>query len=365
MRNNNTIRHLLLPVALLLLTAVGRASNEPVRLTLVYGNKQPVTFELSSQPVVTYTPTALVVSCDGQQVTAPYADLTRVELSQGSIQNYIPSKGTTGGGTQNINVVAEQRPQLPVPEIPTVSISGATVEFSTNSLTYNGYANKPIPIVKVNGRVLTLNTDFTVSYANNTDPGTASVTVTGINGYSGTVQGSFNIFLKPRIEVSINGEKVTPAVGDLNKVQAKATFETSSGTIEVSNYYALPLETVTITVTPKGKYEIAKSDIEPALTGEDPAKLGDARTYTYRIPLGDENVVAFKAVFTENKVPVSIQNLSATDQPVVMSIYDAAGRLVSTETVAAGSEVSISLDHLPAGTYIIRVNNQTFKVQKK
>ena len=53
-----------------------------------------------------------------------------------------------------------------------------------------------------NGRVLTEGTDFTLSYADNTDAGTASVTVTGIGDYSGTRTKSFEIL--PR--------QVTPAV---------------------------------------------------------------------------------------------------------------------------------------------------------
>ena len=53
-----------------------------------------------------------------------------------------------------------------------------------------------------NGRVLTEGKDFTLSYADNTDAGTASVTVTGIGDYSGTRTKSFEIL--PR--------QVTPAV---------------------------------------------------------------------------------------------------------------------------------------------------------
>ncbi|GAB6394054.1 MAG: hypothetical protein MdMp024_0366 [Bacteroidales bacterium] len=47
------------------------------------------------------------------------------------------------------------------------------------------------PEVTVSG--LALNTDYTVAYSGNIDPGTASVTITGIENYTGTVTKTFNI----------------------------------------------------------------------------------------------------------------------------------------------------------------------------
>lgn len=52
---------------------------------------------------------------------------------------------------------------------------------------------KPVPKVTVNGRILKLNTDFTLSFSNNSKPGTAAVTVKGKGNYSGTVKKTFII----------------------------------------------------------------------------------------------------------------------------------------------------------------------------
>ncbi len=51
--------------------------------------------------------------------------------------------------------------------------------------TYTGSAIRPSLTVKQNETVLTEGKDYTVSYKNNTNPGTAAVTVTGIGNYSG------------------------------------------------------------------------------------------------------------------------------------------------------------------------------------
>jgi len=50
---------------------------------------------------------------------------------------------------------------------------------------YTGSAIVPEPVVKDNETPLTKGSDYTVSYSNNTNAGTATVTITGINHYAG------------------------------------------------------------------------------------------------------------------------------------------------------------------------------------
>ena len=51
----------------------------------------------------------------------------------------------------------------------------------------------PVPVVKFFDTTLTQNTDYTVSYSNNTSGGTGSVIITGINDYTGTKTVNFKI----------------------------------------------------------------------------------------------------------------------------------------------------------------------------
>lgn len=72
------------------------------------------------------------------------------------------------------------------------SIKGKTIALSKSSYTYSGTAKKPT--VKISG--LTKGTDFTVSYSNNVNAGTAKVTIKGKGNYTGTVTKTYKIIPK-------------------------------------------------------------------------------------------------------------------------------------------------------------------------
>ena len=72
------------------------------------------------------------------------------------------------------------------------SIAGATVTGISNK-TYTGKAITPKPIVKIGSKTLKEGTDYTVSYKNNVKVGTASLTITGKSGYTGTITKTFKI----------------------------------------------------------------------------------------------------------------------------------------------------------------------------
>jgi subtilisin family serine protease len=60
-------------------------------------------------------------------------------------------------------------------------------------VTYTGQAHEPEPVVTLGAKTLVAGTDYEVSYANNTDAGTATVTITGIGAYVGKVTVTFTI----------------------------------------------------------------------------------------------------------------------------------------------------------------------------
>lgn len=66
--------------------------------------------------------------------------------------------------------------------------------LSQTSFAYAGKAITPEAVLKdKQGKVLKKDTDYTIAYANNTEPGTATVTVTGIGVYSGIKTANFTI----------------------------------------------------------------------------------------------------------------------------------------------------------------------------
>ena len=85
------------------------------------------------------------------------------------------------------------------PKDPTVSentapidLAKATVAAIANQV-YTGSALTPDVTVTADGKTLVKDTDYTVSYASNTDAGTAQVTITGKGNYTGTKTATFTI----------------------------------------------------------------------------------------------------------------------------------------------------------------------------
>lgn len=68
-----------------------------------------------------------------------------------------------------------------------------SIELSNASLVYDGKEQKPTVTVKDGETVLVENTDYTVSYANNVNVGTATITATGLGNYTGTQTKEFSI----------------------------------------------------------------------------------------------------------------------------------------------------------------------------
>jgi gliding motility-associated-like protein len=142
-------------------------------------------------------------------------------------------------------------------------------------LTYNGQAQEPKPIVKDSSTTLTESTDYTLSYTDNKNVGTATVTVTGIGNYSGTTSQTFQITkanltiraedkskifgeADPEFTVTyaglVNGEQTTVLNGTLAFSRAQGedvgTYAiTASGL--TSDNYAITFKTGTLTITKK------------------------------------------------------------------------------------------------------------------
>ena len=82
-----------------------------------------------------------------------------------------------------------------------IDLSHASVSGLKKSYTCTGKALKPVPTVKMGKAKLKQNRDFKISYKNNTQAGTATVTVTGTGNYYGTCKTIFKIVKKKEADV--------------------------------------------------------------------------------------------------------------------------------------------------------------------
>ena len=130
-----------------------------------------------------------MISCDNLQVI-----LTPVNLH---LTVELPGTYVDASGTEYNNLpidlaesirLTKKNSDSPAPE----SIVNATVTGIT-AKTYTGTAQTQNPTVKLGNKILANGTDYTLSYVNNTNAGTATVTITGKGNYTGTVSRSFTI----------------------------------------------------------------------------------------------------------------------------------------------------------------------------
>ena len=131
-----------------------------------------------------------------------------------------------------------------------------------DALTYTGEALTPEPVVTYNGMTLAKGTDFTYSYENNVNAGTATVTITAVadGNYSGTASKTFTIspkalensMIQDIADQTYTGEALTPAV-TVTDGTTMLTLNTDY-IVSYANNVNAGTATVTITATENSNY---------------------------------------------------------------------------------------------------------------
>ncbi len=129
--------------------------------------------------------------------------------------------------------------------------------------TYTGSAIKPTPTVKDGGKTLTSGTDYTISYADNVNVGTASLTVTFKGNYSGSKTVNFKIVPCKLTDATISA--ITDKTYTGNEIKPTPTVKAGNRTLKRDTDYTLAYKnnvkvgTAIVTVTGKGNYSGTKS----------------------------------------------------------------------------------------------------------
>ena len=164
--------------------------------------------------------------------------------------------------------------------------SEITVE-SIADQTYTGSALTPKVVVKEGSKVLTKNVDYTVSYSNNINVGTASVKITGKGSYKGSYTVNFKILpcaiskagIRKIIDQRYNGNELKPSVSLTYKY--KTLKKGTDYTVSYSNN--INAGTATVTITGIGSYEGTASttfQIKPRSLREITARKISTQEYT-------------------------------------------------------------------------------------
>ncbi len=135
------------------------------------------------------------------------------------------TKGTLtmrGPGTATITIYPRLNPSLKKTYSISVNhMSYFIVSLGTTGYTYDGTAKTPSVAVTSSGLTLTQGTDYTVSYSNNQNAGTATATITGTGNYTGSVTRTFTIS-KAAQTISATLTPATIQIGETARVSASA-----------------------------------------------------------------------------------------------------------------------------------------------
>ena len=133
------------------------------------------------------------------------------------------------------------------------SIESAKVTLSKTSYTYTGKAKKPSVTVKLSGKTLKKGTDYTVSYKNNKKVGKATVKITGINKYGGTISKTFKIKPKATAVKTLTSPMKAQLKVTYNKVKGATGYQVTYSTSKKFT------KATTKTVTVKGAGKLSKT----------------------------------------------------------------------------------------------------------
>ncbi len=270
---------------------------------------------------------AMAIYDDANAGTGKPATVT-VTLAD-TVKNYILPEKTFKGATGTVTAKEVTKP---------------TINLSDESFVWNGAAKKPtVTVYEEDGTTKIDSNEYTVSYKNNTDPGTATVTITDKENGNYTVNGS-KTFTITLTQVSLNGASVTVNGGPYT-------------------YTGSAIEPTDVTVTLDGKELSAGTDYD--LSYSNNVNAGNTATVTVA-GKGKYTDTASKNYAITPATPViawsgSLQELTYTGTPAAIAAPDVT--LVGSETFNGTITYSYEKDGtthngLPtdAGTYSIKAS---------
>lgn len=258
----------------------------------------------------------------------------------------------------------------------------ATAVSGTGNKVYTGSAIMPVPAVKVGGRTLKNGTDFTVSYKNNTEPGTATLKVTGKGNYSGSVSKTFKITAR-----AINDVEVTVPDTVFTGVQVRPDVVVSYGNYQFINNsdYTLSFKdnvnigTASVVVTGKNHlsgsrtvtFPIEKADISSTeiavknatFTGSAVKSAVDVRLGNVTLKEGTHYTLSYKNNVNAGTAQVTVSGKGSLEGAVTKSFTIAKADISKASISASGTyapdDVKIGIN-AKFGNYTLKSSDYSF-----
>lgn len=195
---------------------------------------------ITPTPAVTFGTVTLAVTTDFTVSYAQNVALGTATLTVTGTGNYTGSVSTTF-------------------DIIEADLSTATIEGIDASYTYTGVAITPAPVVKFGTLTLVKDTDYTVTYSDNLNVGTATITVTGKGNFKLTASVTFEITEADITSATIDGVDASYTFTG-TAIQPTVTVKLGTVTLTLTTEYTVAytdnvnVGTATITVTGTGNY---------------------------------------------------------------------------------------------------------------
>ena len=127
-----------------------------------------------------------------------------------------------------------------------------------SSQTYTGNVISPLPTITYNNKTLKKDTDYTLSYSDNINVGTATITIIGKGNFAGTTSKTFSISARAMSDTSVANISSQTYTG--NVISPLPTITYNNKTLKKDTDYTLSYSdninagTATITITGKGNF---------------------------------------------------------------------------------------------------------------
>ena len=159
---------------------------------------------------------------------------------------YISQKAADETGRVSFRYMLRESYESPVPKVfgeQLKDIANTKITLSKTSYAYDGKAKTPVVTVMDDDYLLQENEDYTITYSDNIKVGTATVMITGIGRYTGTVSASFTIQqvkknnvikvsnITKTVSAKVQKAKIQATVND----KAKLTYSSNNKSVKVNS----------------------------------------------------------------------------------------------------------------------------------
>ena len=286
---------------------------------------------------------------------------------------------------------------IPFTAFPSVELQDENISLFSDAFVYNGSAFRPAVTVTCGNITLNEGTDYLVSYSDNINAGTANVTVTGVNRYTGSITKSFMI---SRASQTIKASNLSLTYPESKKIAASGnkgalTYKSAdtaiavvdksgkvtakgAGTVKITiraaetENYKVASKTITVTVAKAAQAITAKASASSVAVGKTVTVSTTGAKGKVSYKSADKTIATVNAstgVVTAKKVgkvritaaSAATANYKAASKTVTISVVPAATSKISAANLS-GKGIKLTYAKVAgANGYIIYRNGKEIR----